>query len=55
MAIYPGLCYLWEVGLNSSGDSDKDSSCWELVLQGDVRLVVGLSGGVVGCPGGSHR
>ena len=31
------------VGLNSSGDLDPDSSCWELVLQGEVRLVVGLS------------
>ena len=33
------------VGLNSSGDPDKDSSCWELVLQGEVKLVVELSGG----------
>ena len=29
------------VRLNSLGD--PDSSCWELVLQGEVRLVVGLS------------
>ena len=30
------------VGLNSSGDTGRDSSCWELVLQG---LLVGLGGG----------
>ena len=33
------------VGLNSSRDLDKDSSCWELVLQKMVRLLVGLSWG----------
>ena len=30
------------VGLKSSGDPGRDSSCWELVLQG---LLVGLGGG----------
>ena len=38
MAICPGLRRL---GLNSLGDLDKDSSWWELLLQGEVRLVVG--------------
>ena len=32
------------IGLNSSGDPDK-TSCWELVLREEVRLLVGLSGG----------
>ena len=45
MTICSWLCYLWGVGLNSSGDPGKDSSCWEQVLQGEVKLVVGLSGG----------
>ena len=36
------------VGRNSLGDPSKDSSCWELVLQGEIRLVVGLSGGAGG-------
>ena len=34
------------VGLNSSGDPDK-TSCCELVLREEVRLLVGLSGGEV--------
>ena len=33
------------VGLNSSTDPDRDSSCWGLVLWEEVRLLVGLSGG----------
>ena len=33
------------VGLNSSMDPDRDSSCWGLVLWEEVRLLVGLSGG----------
>ena len=33
------------VGLNSSTDPDRDSSCWGLVLWKEVRLLVGLSGG----------
>ena len=33
------------VGLNSSMDSDWDSSCWGLVLWKEVGLLVGLSGG----------
>ena len=37
------------VGLNSSRDPDRDSSCWELVLWKEVRLLVGLSGGGGGC------
>ena len=36
---------MMEVGLNSSRDPDRDSSCWELVFQKEVRLLVGLSGG----------
>ena len=32
------------VGLNSSMDPDRDSSCWGLVLRKEVRLLVGLSG-----------
>ena len=32
------------VGLNSSGDPDKASSCWEPVLPKEVRLLVGISG-----------
>ena len=32
------------VRLNSSGDPDKASSCWEPVLPKEVRLLVGLSG-----------
>ena len=27
------------VGLKTLGDLGKDSSCWELVLQGEARLV----------------
>ena len=38
------------VGLNSSGDTGRDSSCWELVLW---RLLVGLGRGEVVGPGGS--
>ena len=41
------------MGLNSLGDLDKDSSWWELLLQGEVRLVVGLSGGGGACMVGS--
>ena len=37
------------VGLNSSGDPGRDSSCWELVLW---RLLVGLGRGEVVGPGG---
>ena len=37
------LCYLWV----SSGNSGENSSCLELVLQKEVRLSLGLSGGVV--------
>ena len=37
------LCYLWM----SSGNSGENSSCLELVLQKEVRLSLGLSGGVV--------
>ena len=33
------------VGLKSSMDPDRDSSCWGLVLWEEVRLLVGLSGG----------
>ena len=33
------------VGLNSSGDPGWVSSCWDLVLWKEVRLLVGLSGG----------
>ena len=33
------------VGLNSSGDLGWVSSCWDLVLWKEVRLLVGLSGG----------
>ena len=33
------------VGLNSSMDPDRYSSCWGLVLWEEVRLLVGLSGG----------
>ena len=33
------------VGPNSSGNPDVDSSCWELVLQEEVRLLVRLRGG----------
>ena len=33
------------VGLNSSMDPDRASSCWGLVLWKEVRLLVGLSGG----------
>ena len=33
------------MGLNSSGNPDVDSSCWELVLQEEVRLLVRLRGG----------
>ena len=29
------------VGLNSSGNLDKDFSCWELVLLKEVRLLGG--------------
>ena len=32
------------VGRNSSEDSGRDSSCWELVLRKEVRLLVGLNG-----------
>ena len=32
------------VGLNSSTDPDRDSSCWALVLWEEFRLLVGLSG-----------
>ena len=32
------------MGLNSSGNPDKDSSYWELVLRKEVRLVVRLIG-----------
>ena len=39
------------VGLNSSMDPDRDSSCWGLVLWEEVRLLVGLSGGGVAGPG----
>ena len=42
-------------GLNSLGD--PGCSCWGLVLQEEVRLVVGLSGGggaEVAGPGGSE-
>ena len=42
------------VGLNSSGDPGWVSSCWDLVLWKEVRLLVGLSGGGrVAGPGGS--
>ena len=37
------LCYLWA----SSGNSGENSSWLELVLQKEVRLSLGLSGGVV--------
>ena len=33
------------VGLNSSGNPDVDSSCWDLLLQEEVRLLVRLRGG----------
>ena len=36
------------VGLNSSGDPGWVSSCWDLVLWKEVRLLVGLSGGELG-------
>ena len=36
------------VELNSSGDPDKDFSCWELVLRKEVRLVVGEVAGPKG-------
>ena len=32
------------VGLNSSGDPGRGSSCWGSVLRKEVRLLVGLSG-----------
>ena len=32
------------VGLNSSGDPGRGSSCWGLVLSKEVGLLVGLSG-----------
>ena len=42
------------VGLNSSGDPGRDSSCWELVLRKEVRLLLELSwGGEVAGSGGS--
>ena len=41
------------VGLNSSGDPDK-TSCWELVLREEVRLLVRLSGGKVAGSKGSQ-
>ena len=37
------MCYLWA----SSGNSGENASCLELVLQKEVRLSLGLSGGVV--------
>ena len=40
-----------EVGLNSSTDPDRDSSCWGLVLWEEVRLLVRLSGGGGAGPG----
>ena len=33
------------VGVNSSMDPGRDSSCWGLALWEEVRLLVGLSGG----------
>ena len=36
---------LMGVGLNSSGDPGRGSSCWGLVLSKEVGLLVGLSGG----------
>ena len=42
------------VGLNSSTDPDRGSSCWGLVLWEQVRLLVGLSGGGVAGPGGNQ-
>ena len=39
------IMLLVEVGLNTSGDPDETSLCWELVLWEAVGLLVGLSGG----------
>ena len=39
------LFWLVGVGLNSSGDPGRGSSCWGLVLLKEVGLLVGLSGG----------
>ena len=33
------------VGLISLMDPDRDSLCWGLMLQKEIRLLVGLSGG----------
>ena len=43
-------CAACGVGLNNPGDLDKESTCWEIVLHGEVRLVVGE----VASPGGSQ-
>ena len=40
------VSYTWPWrGLDSLRDLDRNSSCWELVLGKEVRLLVGLSGG----------
>ena len=45
-AICPSwIMLLVGVGLNSSGNPDVDSSCWELMLQEEVRLLVRLRRG----------
>ena len=36
------IVLLVEVGLNSSGDPGRGSSCWKLVLRKEVRLWMGL-------------
>ena len=36
---------LVRVGMNSSGNPDVDSSCWDLLLQEEVGLLVRLRGG----------
>ena len=36
------------VGLNSSGDPGRGSSCWGLVLLREVELLVGLSFNYIG-------
>ena len=42
------------VGLNSSTDPVRDSSCWGLGLWEEVRLLFGLSGGGGARPGGNQ-
>ena len=39
------IVLLMGVGLNSSGDPGRGSSCWGLVFSKEVGLLVGLSGG----------